>query len=301
MSTTEKFIVCAPGYTDDSGGSIVLHKLCDTLNKLGYVCKLWPISKPRFSVRTPITSAFASLAYIGSRTYRGRFTTNEIYDTPLARASDIEGSVVVYPEIVSGNPLAAERYVRWFLHKPGFHKGHFKYKDHDLCFSYQDAFKSTETIEYGGNLTVYEAFLSIYKLTNTRSREKVCYMVRKGRGRPDLPDLDNQCVVDGYSHRELSKIFNECKICYFYDPYTAYATYAAVCGCVPVIVPLAGVSRDQWIPEEDHRFGLAYGDEDIAHAIATRGLMLDGLRVLEQKNADSVGHFVSVVRNHFNQ
>lgn len=302
MNAPEKFIIYAPRYGDESGGSIVLHKLCDSLNKQGHVSKLWPLWKPRLSIHTPISSIPYALAYLGSRIYRDRYTSNENYNTPMAKASDIESSVVVYPEIVSGNPLSAKRYVRWLLHKPGFHKRLYKYRNNDLCFSYQDAFNSIGSdIKYGGNLAVSEAFLDIYKLTNERDRTKTCYMVRKGKNRLDLPDLRDQWVIDGYTHQELSEIFNECKICYFYDLYTAYAIYAAVCGCIPVIVPIAGVTKDQWVPEKDRRFGLAYGSEDIPHAVATRGLMLDNLRAIEQKNIESVKHFVSAVQDHFYQ
>lgn len=301
-STTEKFIIYAPRYRDESGGAIVLHKLCDTLNKLGHVAKLWPLWKPRLSIHAPLGSIPPGLAYFGSRIYRGKYPVNKHYDTPIANASDIEGSVVVYPEIVSGNPLGARRYVRWFLHKPGFHEGQFKYNRDDLCFSYQDAFKSPGSdIKYGGTLAVSEAFLDTYKLKNEKNRIKTCHMIRKGKNRLDLPDLSHQWIVDGRTHQELSEIFNECRICYFYDLYTTYSTYAAVCGCIPVIVPLANVTKDQWIPEENHRFGLAYGIDDIPHAIATRELMLDGLRAIDQKNMDSVKYFASIVRAHFNQ
>ncbi len=300
MRKMKQFIIYAPRYDNESGGAIVLHKLCDTLNKQGYPSGLWPFGKPLPSLRMPLASMPSAIAYLGSRIYRARYRTNQSYVTPIATASDIENSVVVYPEIVHGNPLRAKRYVRWFLHKPGFHEGSFKYNDDDLCFSYQDAFNSiAKHIIYGGTLNISEAFLDIYKLKNAGVRTKTCHMIRKGVARPDLPDLRREWVVDDYTHRELSDIFNECKICYFYDLYTAYATYAAVCGCVPVIVPITGLTKEKWVPESNQRFGLAYGIEDIPHAIATRGLMLDNLNAIDQRNNDSVKRFVSVVEAHF--
>lgn len=300
MSAAGKFIIYAPRYRNESGGSIVLHKLCDTLNRLGYVAKLWPLWKPRFSLRTPISSLPNGTAYYGSRMYRGPYIVNDHYDTPIAKASDIEDSVVVYPEIVSGNPLGAHRYVRWFLHKPGFHEGKFKYTAGDLCFSYQDAFNSlTSDVKYGGTLTVTETFSGIYQLVNDGERTAICHMVRKGKIRTDLPDLSEQWVVDGHTHEELAKIFNECKICFIYDLYTMYSAYAALCGCVPVIVPVPGMTKTQWVPEDCKRFGLAYGNEDIPHAVATRGLLLEGLHQAEQQGINSVEHFVSVVDQHF--
>lgn len=300
MKSFEKFIIYAPRYRDESGGSIVLHKLCDTLNKLGHEAKLWPLWKLRISRHTPLDAIPLGLAYLGSRIYRGAYATNERYQTPIARASDVEESIVVYPEIVSGNPLGAKRYVRWLLHKPGFHEGKFEYDTGDLCFSYQDAFYSLGSdMKYGGTLMVSEVFLDVYKLTNRNERTRTCHMVRKGKDRADLPDLCNQWVVDGYSHRELAEIFNQCKICYFYDLYTTYAAYAAACGCIPVLVPLDGVTKEQWVPEEHHRFGLAYGVDDIPHALATRERLMDNLRAVNGKNIDSVQRFVQVARNHF--
>jgi hypothetical protein len=300
MSKTEKFIVYAPRFRDDSGGAIVLHKLCDVLNKLGHDAKLWPLWKPLLSRHTRLGSLPTAVAYLGSRLYRGKYRTNTRYETPLASSADIEDSIVVYPEIVSGNPLGARRYVRWLLHKPGFHEGRFEYSRDDLYFSYQDAFKDLNGVmKHGGTLMVSEAFLDVYKITNRENRRKLCYMVRKGKNRADLPDLREEWVVDGYSHLELAEIFNQCKICYFYDLYTNYGVYAAACGCIPVFVPLEGISKNQWIPEKHHRVGLAYGVDEIPHAIATRDLLMENFRGVEERNTESVERFVSTVREHF--
>ncbi|WP_458071584.1 hypothetical protein [Rhodanobacter sp. BL-MT-08] len=302
MSAVEKFIIYASRYRDESGGAIVLHKLCDTLNKIGHEAKVWPLWRPRLSSNMTLNSVPSALAYLGSRIYRGPFSTNKRYETPIAKASDVEGSIVVYPEIVSGNPLGADRYVRWLLHKPGFHEGKFKYSSGDLCFSYQDAFNNLGSdMHYGGMLTVAELFLDVYVLKNTGARTKTCHMIRKGKDRIDLPDLRNEWVVDGHSHQELAEIFNQCKICYFYDLYTMYAAYAAMCGCIPVVVPVDGVSKDQWVSEESNRVGLAYGVDDIPYAVDTRGRLLENVRAVNNGNLESVQRFVSIVSSHFDE
>ena len=38
-----KFIIYAPPYNPASGGTIVLHKLCDELNKENIDCKIFPL------------------------------------------------------------------------------------------------------------------------------------------------------------------------------------------------------------------------------------------------------------------
>lgn len=300
MNNKLKFVICAPPYDERSGGSIVLHKLCDLLNKHGHMALLWPINKPSFTWNTSLRYFLQATAYYSSRLYRKRYSIRKDYDTPIAVASDIANSIVIYPEIVYDNPLGATHYVRWFLHKPGFHTGKYKFNKGELYFCYQEAFNLPELdMIYGGWLNVTESFRDIYKITNTSPRTKVCYIIRKGKERTDIPSMDNCWVVDDLGHYELAGAFNECTHCYFYDLHTMYSTYAALCGCIPVIVPLPGVSKEQWIPEEALRFGLAYGENDIPHALATRDLLIDHMDRDEESNSKSIRCFVDVVRNFF--
>jgi len=146
---------------------------------------------------------------------------------------------------------------------------------------------------------IADTLLDIYKQTNTGERTEICYMIRKGKNRPDLPDLHEKRVIDDLDHFELAKIFNECKTCYFYDTYTAYAQYAAACGCIPVVVPIPGVTKTQWIPEEVGRFGIAYGEDDIEYAIRTRVTLLKFMQEVPNRNFEAARHFVETVREHF--
>lgn len=237
---------------------------------------------------------------MASRLYRGPYSTNTNYNTPIAQVDDIQDSIVVYPEIVSGNPLRAKRYVRWLLHEPGFHEGKASYAPGDLYFCYQEAFhKNCQNMIEGGPLTIADTLLHIYKQTRIDERTKICYMVRKGKNRPDLPDLHGKWVVDDLDHVELAKAFNECKICYFYDTYTAYAQYAAACGCIPIIVPIPGVTKFQWTPEEVGHLGVAYGEDDIEYAIHTRESLLKLMQEVPARNLEATKRFVEVVKRHF--
>jgi hypothetical protein len=258
---------------------------------------LW---KPRSIIPSSAQEALRTVAYFGSKLVRVGYSRNPTYETPLAKSIDLDKSIVVYPEIVSGNPLRAPRYVRWLLHEPGFHEGTFSHAAGDLYFCYQEAFnKNCPGMVYGGLLTIADTFLDIYRQVNTGERRKVCYMIRKGIDRKDLPDLSKLWVVDGYSHHELASAFNECRVCYFYDPYTTYTAYAAACGCIPVIVPMAGVSKKEWVPEEDRSYGVAYGEDDIQYAIETRELMLNQLHAIAHNNLTSAQCFVTTVTKHF--
>lgn len=295
-----KFIVYAPYYDENVGGSIVLYKLCNTLNDLGYPAFIWPFGKRRFTWKG--ACCFWAQALVRFARTRGKIANlhNSTSPVSIASTADIEDAVVVYPETVEGNPLSARRYVRWFLHNPKFHTGIDRDFDGELYFYFIEAFNEhLPKAVCGGRLALLEYFTDIYRVENHGSRSKVCHLIRKGRFRDDLPSFSDVWVLDGLDHKEMAKAFNECAICFIYDPYTLYATYAAMCGCIPVIVPQEGVTKEQWLPEEHLRFGLAYGEEDIPYALSTREQMIARLRKDEESSREVVRQFAEQVRKFF--
>jgi hypothetical protein len=62
---------------------------------------------------------------------------------------------------------------------------------------------------------------------------------------------------------------------------------------------MPGVSKREWVPEEDGSYGLAYGEDDIQYAIQTRELMLDKLNAVALHNQESAQSFVMAVKKHF--
>lgn len=295
-----KFIIYAPPYDEQSGGSIVLHKLCYTLNKLGYEANLWPFDKPRFMWSRVHCYLIKIFVYYSIRVVRGQVGYSGDSHAPVATSSDVDNSIVIYPEVVNGNPLVAPRYVRWLLHKPGFHTGLIGKLDRDLYFYFLETFNlDIPGAICGGKLAILEYFRDLYKIENHGLRSKVGYIIRKGRNRADLPSLNGLWILDGLDHSKMAKAFNECEKCYFYDPYTLYSTYAALCGCVPIIIPLPGVAKDQWLPEEELRYGIAYGEDDFSYAIATREKLIDRLDRDEESNENSIHQFVGTVVQFF--
>ena len=92
-----KFVVVAPDYTEAHGGVVALHRLCDRLNAIGYEAFIHPIG------------ALAE--------------TRPGWLTPLRRGRSLKDVVAIYPEIVTGNLLGADRVVRWLLNRPGWFTG----------------------------------------------------------------------------------------------------------------------------------------------------------------------------------
>ena len=295
------FIIYAPRYDDTSGGSIVLHKLCHLINLLGEKAYLWPMGKPLYP-QSPLLPWFAkAIAYYLSRIYRKNYSFRQDFLTPLWYRKDISKAVIIYPEIIDGNPLGANFVVRWLLNKPGFFSDSFHYSKTDMFFYYQDAFLEPNLqMINGGQLFVIEFFRDIYWKWNHAQREDSCYIIRKGKSRSDLPKLKNLVVVDGLSHKQTANVFNRCKYCFSYDLHTMYMTYSALCGCIPVVVPLNGISKEEWQPVEKYRYGIAYGLDNVDYALSTRDLLLSRIHDDEKENLEMVSRFISVVNSNFN-
>jgi hypothetical protein len=80
------FVIYAPPYDENSGGIVVLYQLHDLLIKLGFNSKICIWEEEKYLL--PFIS---------------------------------HNAVIVYPEIIDGNPLKAKSIVRWLLYKPKFH------------------------------------------------------------------------------------------------------------------------------------------------------------------------------------
>lgn len=294
----KKYIIYARPFNIDSGGAIVLHLLCHLLNKNGYEAYLWPI-KPEIDKKRPIKSLIRLLKY-ELMFLSKMFKTNKSFNTPHANLKDLEDSIVIYPEIVYGNPLNAKNVVRWLLHKPGFHKGKFYFGNNELLFGFgKPCSGSGIEITEENTLIIKYIMTDIYKQTNFSERKGSCHMIRKGKNKPFIHD-ENSVLVDQFSHEELQKIFNQVKYFISYDTYTYYSVYASLCGCISIIVPDEGVSKEEWYPEVEDRYGKAYGLNDINYSIETKQKMLEYIESQKEKNNISVKYFVNKCNERFN-
>jgi len=287
------FIIYTYRYNDDIGGIVVQHKLCHLLNQHGQKALLWPDYKSLFDRRNPLKSGLAFLKYFRKSLHK-KFTVNPLWDTPVARYKDLDNAIVVYAEIVEGNPLKAKNVVRWLLHKPGFHTNKINYGTDEVYFFYLKAYIENISFDVDTNNVLYipNNREETYYQTNFGKRQGSCYIVRKGKGRPIVHDLTDSILIDGKSHQEIAQIFNQVEYCYSYDTYTMYSMYAAMCGCISIVIPEDNVSRDEWLPEAERGYGIAYGMDDIPYAKKTLPLLQSLLSEAETQTTIEIEHFI---------
>ena len=285
-----KFVIATGSFDERSGGILVLHLLCQRLTEAGEDASLWPMDRPRWQFWRNPRRYIGWLGYHITRR-QGRFNKGP-FANRLARGRDLADAVVIYPEVVTGNPLCARAVVRWLLHKPGFHSGRIGFGADDLLFFFQKAFYEPALGDYGDNRLALTWWNEVYRLTNHGERNGSCYLIKKGHGRPIVHDLKDSVLIDTMTAAEKADIFNKTKYFYCYDPYTLYARYAALCGCIPIIIPEPGMSRDQWVPYEEERYGVAYGEEEIDWAIATRDRLLRQIELDQDVEATILRRFI---------
>ena len=280
-----RYIIYSLNYSDDCGGCICLHKLCHELNMLGEEAYVFPAENV------------------------DNFITNKKYKTPIFKGDIEQDCVVVYPEIISGNPLKAKNVVRWLLNTPGKFTGVVNYGsfDEELFFyyaknfagEYKSFFNSVEKHE-SRKLFTLDIKWDVYKNKGIplEKRRLKCHMFRKYENQPFVHDKDSICI-DNLPHEKVAKIFNKSKIFISYDLYSFYSVYAALCGCISIVVPKKGLSREEWMKHEGRRYGIAYGFDDIEHALNTRDKLVEYLKKREKESIDSIKNFIDLTRKYF--
>jgi hypothetical protein len=303
----KKILIFSPSYNEKVGGSIVLHKLCSILNELGHEAYLFPafetftINKNNF-----FKNSLRLFKNVLIRTYRG-YKTNPTFDTPLFKEKlkgiDWNDWVVVYPEVVFGNPLNAKNVVRWLLHQPGFHSGNVFYGNNELYFKFNSAidnFVFQQSVLSDSNLKVIHYPLEHYNNDDTASkRSGTAYCLRKGKNKPLVHHSDESILIDQMSHAEVAKVFKKVKTFISYDTLTAYSLFAVLCGCESIVIPDKGVAIDEWYPNIEDRNGIAYGFEDLERANKTKHLVRAYVATEQEKSVHNVKVAIEIINNFF--
>lgn len=255
-----KFVVYAPPYRADSGGVIALHKLAHNLAELGEESYIYA------SVTNPV--------------YKGIPTQSEW---------DAAGGVVIYPEIVKGNPLQAKKVVRWLLNSPGALGGDGQFGETDLIYKYVDIFDSPRP--HKGILRAMELNIDKY-VDKGMHRSGSCYTIRKGTNLNVHPK-DAICFDHTISEKSLIHLFNTKETFYCYDELSFLLHQAAMCGCDAVAIPtIMNKSEEEWRLKTEFKYGVAYGVDDIGWTKSTKNLVKGFLMKEEIESIELTKQFI---------
>jgi len=206
-------LVWSPPYTHRSSGVRALHRLCHHLNRCGYPCAM--LSPPG----APLPD----------------------WDTPF-HEGPIGDRIVIYPEIVPGNPLGAERVVRWCLNNPGLLGGDRMYADSEMVFVYDHQrlaiVNQAVRRPIGPERILWMGLVDpscIYP--DPRVPKTInCSFTHKGRALRDchpLPPEAGLLALEDLtpSMAALGDTLRRTRTLYSYDHYSNVLREAAICGC----------------------------------------------------------------------
>lgn len=292
--------VYCPTFSENRGGAIVLHYLVDRLRALNVDAYAIPQIKHYPDDMHWLLKRIKQWNY----KYFKKFKTHSGMNVPVLNSEIPNDMIIIYPEVISGNPMNAKNVVRWLLHKPGFFGVGGNYSENDEFFFFNEVCRDDKTYIPKDNL-LYIFWLreDIYYDCSGGQRSGSCRMLRKGEvsGIVDIPDNDKSILLDGKSHEQIAKIFRKTEFFYCHDPMTFYCYLAAVSGCIPIIIPQPGVSSKAWRNTTEIKFGIAYGLEEVDWARKTRSKMIDEMVKIKENEEQNLLLFLGKLQKKFGQ
>ncbi len=315
-----KKIVIVNGF-NYCGGRVVLSELCRSLNRQGYKAYLlllhsYPTNKQQlknFSRLNLLLNNLKLFITIGLNKIFPFLHFDKIFFREYFLARHLKGckiqilpffskkSVIVYPEVIYGNPLKAKNVVRWLLYYNRYPNDSFAYGKKDLFICYRAVFNDIRLNPNFKTVTISSFDNELYKRTNYGIRTGSCYIIRKGKQRSDLPSNFDGVIIDTMSEEEKVKVFNECEYCYSYDTQTFYSVIAALCGCKSIVILEPGKEKNDYLKSDDTQpYGVAYGTstEEINWAVRTQKELSKHLN-FDEANKKNTNKFIEYILDYF--
>jgi hypothetical protein len=191
--------------------------------------------------------------------------------------------------------------VRWLLNSPGGSGGsdteegfYNSKKDSDLIFKYSTNFKYKG--KENGLLTSIFIDYDLFFNQNIYRDLDSCFLIKKRGCNRIIHPVDSINIQSFTSDWEkMANIFNRCKYFYCYDNECFWVTLAALCGCIPIVIPNTDKSSSQWkIDFPWTKYGVAYGEEEINWAISTSHLVKSNFLEIEKQNLKTVSNMIEL-------
>ena len=219
---------------------------------------------------------------------------NSIFSKFYQNNFDLNNTLVIYGETITGNPLNAPYVMRWILAPLGV----IVYKDiyktwgpNDLVYYFNDDQTFSNNEEMIG--TKYKLLTSIYinpliKNYNDPIRKGYCHTFRKSSYHKTLRYAHPPNSLEIKREHKLIdciNIFNKREIFICYDPLTFLNIMAAMCGCISVVIKVDDIpNHTEWLKTTavasyvkdkgiERLYGIAYGIAEIGWAKETQHLV----------------------------
>ena len=148
-----------------------------------------------------------------------------------------QNGIVVYPEIIAGNPLRFRNVVRFVLFYPGRNGGMRHYHKSEMVFAYLPEFLPGARV-----LSIPWIDKSLFNDPGLERTDDYCFVYKGGRWR-DPPELRNTPTITMQwptTRAELAERLKRTRTLYSFDAETAVLEEACACGAHVKIVTSTG-------------------------------------------------------------
>ncbi len=281
------YYIVTPPYTRRSAGIRTLHFLCHALNSVGQSAFLffdrqsWPQTlevNPEFL--TPVL-------------------TQDIINYHFERS---RCPIVVYPEIISGNPLAAPMVVRYLLNFPGLLGGDRSYDHNEIRFGYSGVLARAAGSSDDNVLFVPISDTRVFHPRPEIQRTLVSFHAKKYKMLESDPTFchpdDAIEITDHMMPDEIADIFTRSKLFYCYEN-SALALEAGLCNCPTVFIKNKNFT-DLIADPEDSQDGVAFSDDpaEIEMARLSVGSIYPKFIAAQKTFWHQLDHFVTLTQQH---
>lgn len=234
-----KFIVVTRPFDPKSQGCVLLHKLAHTLNEVGHEAAILFFS----GHGTETKGFFSVMPKFYCEEYKNVFLSDE-----HAFRKFKEGAVIIYPEIITGNPLGGDYVVRYMLNREGFIKAGVKINPSDRDFIL------TQSYLYHRNPHFHLFNYNGSELFNKSQTEKFnkrkidLTYIGKGAKYTTCSVLNGtQEVTRNWPETklELANLLKQTRFIYTWDSISATIADAILCGAFPIFMAYAPITKDE--------------------------------------------------------
>lgn len=218
-STSRPFYIYTGKTSTKSAGIRALRSLCHALNVSGmeaYVMEEWLQTD---ALRTPLLTPKDVLRH------------QQLGLTPI----------MVYPEVVHGNPMNMPFVARWLLNQPGAVGGDESFNPGEVMFAYSSDFIPEGLTLYILHIpSVNQAIFNNRNNPVDKKRNQSCYYANKyllsgGQANQHPKDAVSLCQDVSLTPEQIAETLRQSEILYCYEP-SAIITEARLCGCTVVMI-----------------------------------------------------------------
>lgn len=291
-----KFIIVTPPFAGNSFGIKTLHHLAHSLNEQGHQARL----------------LFMSIDAAGKQSFgflRQKGGTNPAFNTPVLEPASgfADGTcIVVYPEIVSDNPIGATRVVRYFLNFEGKVTGkNIALGPNDFEVGFHRLYRPKAHF-FLSNTEFHPAFHAANSRPFGQRTLDVTY-IGKGENFGKVGTLKDTLLITRNwpaDQTQLALLLRQTRFFYTWDAVSAINVEAVLCGAVPFFLRYDPITREEidvtemgYLPRLDAGTkGLGF---DPAGFERDRAALIGRIEQIQRSWPGRVAEFAAAAERHF--